>query len=204
MLNDLQGGLTALISTLGIVLVWLVMTAVTSMLVQQAILFARLGAREVRISLLNTQPLVAFGRVAIFSSLALLGALAMFPLMSFDGRFEMAEGLPGAVAMTIPLLVMFIVPVWPVHSRLSALKTEALATLTNQVEACLGEGDGSDPVPGKIAELAPLLAYRREIALLSTWPFDIGSVTRLSLYIVVVPLTWAGAALIERLVDLIV
>ena len=198
------GGLTAFISTVGTVLVWLVMTAVTSMLVQQAILFARLGAHEVRISLLNTQALVAFGRVAIFSSLAVLGALAMFPLMSLDSHFQMAEGLPGAVATMIPLLIMFIIPVWPVHKRLSALRTEALGALTNRVEACLSDGDGSDPAPGKMAELAPLLVYRREIAQLSTWPFDVGSVTRLFLYLVIVPLTWAGAALIERLVDLFV
>ena len=204
MLYDLLSGLPVVISTLGTVLVWLVMTTVISMLVQQAILFARLGAQEVRISLLNTQTLVAFGRVAIFSSLAVLGALAMFPLMSFDGHLQMAEGLPGAVATMIPLLVMFIMPVWPVHRRLSALKTEALGALTNRVEACLSDGDGSDPAPGKMAELAPLLVYRREIAQLSTWPFDVGSVTRLFLYLVIVPLTWAGAALIERLVDLFV
>ena len=36
---------------------------------------------------------------------------------------------------------------------------------------------------------------------MSTWPFDTGALTRLSLYLIIPPLTWAGAALIERLVD---
>ena len=51
-------------------------------------------------------------------------------------------------------------------------------------------------------EILNLLAYYGSG--LSTWPFDIGSMTRLFLYFVIVPLTWAGAALIERLVNMIV
>lgn len=204
MIHEFLSDSTAFISTLGAMLVWVVMTTVTYMLVQQAVTFARLGAREVQISILNTQPLLAFGRVAIFSSLALIGALAMFPLMSLDSEFHMAEGLPGAVAMMAPLLIMFVIPVWPVHRRLSTLKVVTLAGLSSKIETWLGAGDGSNPTAQEIAELAPLLAYRREIAQLSTWPFDVGSMARLFLYLVIVPLTWAGAALIERLVDLFV
>jgi len=203
MLHGILSDFTALISALGTVLVWVVMTTVIYMLVQQAVYFARLGA-EVRISLLNTRPLLAFGRIAIFSSLAVIGALALFPLMSVDSQLLAAEALPGAVATTVPLLGMFIIPVWPVHRRLSALKTQELAALATRIEACLGHSNGSELALEKMAELTPLFTYRREIAQLSTWPFDVGTVTRLFLYLVIVPLTWAGAALIERLVDLFV
>jgi hypothetical protein len=199
MLNDIP----SFISTLGTVLVWVVMTTVVFMLVQQAVWFARLGA-EVRISLLNTRTLLAFGRVAIYSSLAVIGALALFPLMGVDSTLVMAEGLPAVIATAGPLLGLFILPVWPVHRRLSALKTRESAALVSRIEACLGDGDGSELSMEKMAELTPLLAYRQEIARISTWPFDVGSVTRLILYLVIVPLTWAGAALIERLVDLFV
>lgn len=199
MFEELTTDPTAFISTVGTVLVWLVMTTVTYMLVQQAVIFARLGA-EVRISLLNTQALLPFGRVATYSSIAIIGALAMFPLMSVDSRFLMAEGLPGAIAMTAPLLIIFVIPVWPVHRRLHALKTEELKLVTARIEA----SRGSDLALASISELAPLLVYRREITQVSTWPFDLGSVTRLFLYLVIVPLTWAGAALIERLVDVFV
>jgi hypothetical protein len=33
------------------------------------------------------------------------------------------------------------------------------------------------------------------------WPFDIGLLARLLLYLILPPLTWVGAALIENLVD---
>jgi hypothetical protein len=39
---------------------------------------------------------------------------------------------------------------------------------------------------------------------LSVWPFDIGELTRLLAYGIIVPSTWAGAALIEMLVNLLV
>ena len=204
MFHVIASDITSLNSTLGIVLVWVVMSTVIAMLVKQAMLFAQLGSQEVRISLLNTQPLLAFGRVAIYSSLAVIGALAMFPLINLDSEFRMAESLPGLIATMIPLVAMFIITVWPVHRRLATLKQETLRELTSQIEASLDNGDGSDTAPEKLIELAPLLVYRREIAGLSTWPFDIGSMTRLFLYFVIVPLTWAGAALIERLVNMIV
>ena len=202
-LHELQGGPADLLSALGTVLVWIVMFTVIYMLVQQAILFAKLGAK-VPISLLNTQAVVAFGRVAIFSSLAIIGALAMFPLINLDGQFEMAEGLPGAVATVVPLIMIFFIPVWPIHRRLSAQKKEALEALTIKLESRLGDDDDRLPPPEKMADLTALLAYRREVSQVSTWPFDLSSMTRLSLYLVIVPLTWAGAALIERLVDLFV
>jgi len=55
---------------------------------------------------------------------------------------------------------------------------------------------------GGIEKLLPLLNYRREIAQHSTWPFDIGNLTTLLFYLIIPPLTWVGAALIENLVNL--
>jgi hypothetical protein len=54
------------------------------------------------------------------------------------------------------------------------------------------------------ATIAPLLIYRREIGRISDWPMDINVVTRLGLYLIIVPLTWVGAALIENAVDMFI
>jgi hypothetical protein len=195
---------TALVSSLGALLVWVVMTSVISMLLQQAIIFARLGARETRISLLATRRLVPFARVAIISSLAIIGALALFPLMSVDSEMDLDQTLPGAIATFLPLVVLFVIPVWPVHRRIAALKESELASLDGRIEACLQGGDGTGLDAGRIEQITPLLEYRREIAQVSTWPFDTGAVTRLVLYLIIPPLTWAGAALIENLVDAVI
>lgn len=197
MLDSLEGFL----STLGALLVWTIMTTVIYMLIQQARLFARLGTDRVSVSLLNTRKLLPFARVSISSSLAIIGALALFPLIGLEGGMDLVESLPGAIATSVPLIAIFIIPVWPLRRRLVAMKQQQLAMLSEQIETCLD-------VPGDITQnaealerLASLLTYKREITDVSTWPIDLGNATRFSLYLILVPLTWVAAALIENLVN---
>jgi hypothetical protein len=192
---------SGLLSVLGTLLVWVVMTTVITQLIQQAVVFGHLGGKFARVSLLDTRKLRPFARVSIFSSLAIIGALALFPLINLEGGLNLAESVPGAVATLGPLIVMFIIPVWPLHQRLLRLKNQELARVLEKIEASIdapgGVGLGSDA----LETLVPLLTYRREISQLSTWPFDLGNITTLAFYLVIPPLTWTGAALIENLVN---
>lgn len=191
-------------STLGAILVWLVMTSVISMLIQQTVQFAQLGANNVRISLLNPRTLLPFARVSISSSLAVIGALALFPLMSIESGVNLAESLPGAIAALIPLMVIFIIPVWPVHKRLARMKELEMADLDKRIDDHTGTESNLASNPDLIEKITPLINYRREISEVSTWPFDTGVMTRLSFYLIIPPVTWAGAALIENLVDSVI
>ena len=46
-----------------------------------------------------------------------------------------------------------------------------------------------------------MLTYRHEVESTSEWPFDTSVMGRLGIYLVIPPLTWVGAALIEMLLD---
>ena len=192
---------SGLLTVVGTLMVWIVMTTVISMLIQQAVVFGRLGGSFVRVSLLDTRKLLPFARVSIISSLAIIGALALFPLINLEGGLDLMESVPGAVAVLGPLIVMFIIPVWPLHQRLVELKKRELTRLSDMIEVELGDSGGVDLGSDDLAMLLPLLTYRREVAQLSTWPFDLGNITTLAFYLIIPPLTWAGAALIENLVD---
>jgi hypothetical protein len=194
-------GRSEFVSTIGALIVWVVMTTVISMLIRQAILFARLGAYHVQVTLLSTGKLLPFARVSISASLAIIGALALFPLIGIESGMNHMEILPGAIATLVPLLVIFIVPVWPIHRRLVVMKERQLASLNDRIETHLKGGESLIPEAEVLEKLAPLLTYRREIAQVSTWPFDGSNVIRLLFYLFIPPLTWAGAALIENLVD---
>ena len=79
-----------------------------------------------------------------------------------------------------------------------------MASVNQRIESRLAAAnapDASCPEANVLEDLAPLLGYRREVAQVSTWPFDGSNVTRLLFYMIIPPLTWAGAALIENLVD---
>ena len=163
-------------------------------------IFARLGANHLRVTLLNPVTLAPFARVSISSSLAIIGALAMFPLIGLESGMNMMEILPGAMA-TLPALVgLFFIPIWPVHRRLAEMKHEQLGDINRQLESRL-EACGEDLSSAQLAELAPLLTYRREVQAAPTWLFDGDNISRLLLYLVIPPLTWIAAALMENLVD---
>ncbi len=194
---------TGLMSILGALLVWIVMTTVVAMLIRQTRLFARLGRRNARVSLLNTYRLLPFGRVSISTSLALIGALAFFPLISLKNGFNLAESLPGIIAILVPLLVLFIIPTWPVHRRLAQMKERELVALNTRIEACHDAAGEVGLETRRFEQLVALLNYRREIAQVSTWPFDVGNMTRLALYLIIPPLTWTGGALMENIVNML-
>ncbi|MBT4521896.1 MAG: hypothetical protein HOC23_18005 [Halieaceae bacterium] len=198
----MMSGGAVMVNILGTLLVWVVMSTVIVQLVRSARQYARLGADSVRIELLNTRVLVPFARVAIISSLALLGALALYPLMFFDQSISLYGSMPGLVATTIPMLIIFAMPIWPVHKRIAEAKEQELAVINRRIQVEMGNKAGDQIAVETLERVAPLLNYRREIMRVSPWPFDASAITRLGLYIVIVPLTWAGAALIEILIEL--
>lgn len=200
-IEDIFSSVERVMSTAGAMLVWMIMTVVISSLIQQARLFARLGNKHVTISLLNTRKLLPFARVSIYSTLAIIGAVALFPLIGFESGMKQVEILPGAIATVGPMVAIFIFPIWPIHRRLRTMKEQEMTLINDRIEACAEEGDGADSQAQLLQKLTPLLAYRREIAQVSTWPFDFGNIARLVLYMVIPPLTWVAAALMENLVD---
>lgn len=204
-LANALGGLTSSINNLtsgaGTLLTWMVMTSVIYMLVQQAVIFARLGGRSVHATPFNVRSLAPFARVSISASLSTIGALALFPLIGLEGGIDLREILPGAIALIAPLVAMFLLPVWPLHSRLAASKQRNLVQVDRLVNQSLDANGFIDGDAPQTARLHLLLTYRRELETCATWPFDVSNFGRLALYMIIPPLTWVAAALIENLVD---
>lgn len=181
----------------GTALTWLVTTLSIATLLDNAILLGRC-ARHATVDLLDTTRLRPFAAVAVSSTLAIIGAQAAFPIMSLQSDVSAAAFWPGLLATAVPMLGLAALPVWPIHRRIAAAKHEALEAVRGEIRAL----SPADPRDGAaLRTLAPLLAYRRELIAVSEWPFDVGVMTRLALYLVIPPLTWVGAALIENAVD---
>jgi len=188
---------------IGTILIWIVMTSVIMGLINNARIFSQLGKHQVKIDLFQTYKLLPFARIAIISTLALVGALALFPILLLDSESPLTGALPGFLATAIPVFIMLAIPIWPIHKRLLQAKEKALTDIRELIREHTG---GPDPVPlnaGTVTTLAPLLAYQRSLVLISTWPFDLSALTRLAFYLIIPPLTWVGAALIEKGLDLV-
>jgi hypothetical protein len=194
-------GLTYVMFLLAPLLVWVTMVSVVTALVQNAILFRRLAARA-RVDLVDTAPLTAFGRVAVISTLALVGAQSAFPILWFDSDRALAASLPGLLATSLAMLALFVLPIWPIHHAVATKKKLELARITELIDAerAALERDPTDSRQA-IVRLAPYLVYRREIAAVNDWPFDSNIVSRLAFYLFIPPLTWLGAAFIDVAVE---
>jgi hypothetical protein len=105
--------------------------------------------------------------------------------------------VPGLIATVIPMIVLALLPIWPLHRRLGLAKRALLDDVDARIAVAPAAGSG----PLAIATLGPLLAWRREIKALPDWPFDIGIVGRLAFYLIIPPLTWVAAALIQHFVE---
>jgi hypothetical protein len=185
--------------SVGPLLVWVSMTCAVHGLVDNARLFRRLTS-QVHIDLLDTRTLTPFGHMAVSSTLMVIGSQASFSIMWLDAGTDPWTTIPGLIPTTAALAFLFVAPVWPIHNALKATKRAELARLQTQINAARDVCEDEH----NYASLAPLLAYRREILSIHEWPFDLSIMARLSLYLVIVPLTWIGAALIENLVDVFV
>lgn len=184
----------------GTILVWVAMTTVITSLIENAFLFARLAART-RFDLLDTSTLTPFGRVAVISTLALTGAQASYPILWLSPEVGAIAFIPGVLATAVPMLLVFILPIWRIHRRIAGAKNAELERVRTAIEA-RERADVVDPAGlSQLSRLNALLMYRRELSRIHEWPFDVSVVMRLAFYLVIPPLTWVGAALIENLVE---
>lgn len=145
-------------------------------------------------------PLVRFGLRTVL-------LFAVLPMIFFGVVLAVRAGLLSTliVALVINLLVAsfcMVVPVQRLRARISTAKQEEL----DRVE-CAIAGDISaledSPMASqlRVVGLVDLLAYRREVEAIPTWPFRGSTVARFVAYVVLPPASWAAAAFVERLID---
>jgi hypothetical protein len=101
------------------------------------------------------------------------------------------------------MAVLFVLPIWPIHREILAAKRAELGRINALLDA-VARPNGPEGAHERIAHLNQYLVYRREIAAVHEWPFDTGIVTRLAFYLIIPPLTWIGAALIDVAVERLV
>ena len=182
-------------------LTWCLFTTIISSLISNVLIFARLARDNIHVDLLNSTKLRPFSRVAVYSTLVLVGALASFPLLLIDQEAGYLEVLPGFFATFLPMVFIFLIPLLPIRKRIIECKSKELESIQHQINRLTLSENKLLQNRKKLSELQPLLDYRREIRQVPEWPFDSPVFLRLLFYLAIPPLTWVGAALIERWVD---
>jgi len=116
--------------------------------------------------------------------------VAIMPLQSLDAEFRWSNYQAGLLVSLPAALLFFLLPLWGVHRALWTQRKQRLAELQVSINRC----DRRD-----IVRLDALVEHRHRVAAMSTWPFDLQLLSRTLFYLVIPPLAWVGAALVEHL-----
>lgn len=152
---------------------------------------SRLGA-SLPVNVHDLSPLQPLGRLATVDVLVIAGAVALMPLQSLDAQFRTENYLAGIILALGAAVACFLLPLLGVHRQIMNAKGARLATL----QAEIAGADQSDTV-----QLESLLSHRDRIVSVPNWPLNTRLITRFVAYVVIAPLAWVAAALVENLVD---
>jgi hypothetical protein len=160
---------------------------------------SRLAGDLKSIDLFDLEPLYPFTQLGLVNALLLMGFVAIGGLMVLT---EAGFGLLGLLVGTTVLGIAVITAALPmrgVHRRIGQAKAAELewveAKLQQQRAVLKG---GENRTSGDLSDLA---AYRDLVRSVRDWPVSTSSYVRFALYLTIPVVSWAAAAIVERLVD---
>lgn len=171
--------------------VWSMVAFMLSWRLPISLALSRLGAR-MKVDVYRLDRLRPLARIATLDILVVAGAMAFMPLQSLDAEFRIYNYNYGIIVGVPAAIVLFVLPLMGVHGNIRDRKAERVAAL----QAKLDVVDRDD-----VGTVEVLAAHMDRLRGLSNWPVDLRLATRIFAYVIIPPLAWVGAALVENLVD---
>ncbi len=167
-----------------------------------AIRFSRIGEKWARVDLLDPSPLAPFARRGLRSVLLLMLFAMLFSLFLLTPFSEELNAFAVSSCAAVAAAAL-VVPAVGVHRR---IRDEKAAELARVRTAIRHERDARIEAAREWQEpdarLSDLIVYEGRIAGVGTWPFDLSTLLRFSLYVALGLGSWLGGALVERLLGL--
>lgn len=179
----------------GQVFIWVCVGLLLAIRLRVMSLFDRAG-QVVRYAFFEQGNLRPFARIGMMDVAIIVGGLAVSTVQSLDAEFRLENYLTALLVAVPAGAILLLRPMWSLHRRLVAHKRELLEEV-NILIAAVPE----DATEDHMARLETLLQRRDRILSVQTWPLDIGIWSRLAFYVLIPPLAWVGAAVVEVVVS---
>lgn len=184
-------------------LLWVLMFLTVPKLATNALLFSRLG-RCAEPDLLRPSRHAAFGSAALRPALLLIGTLCAYVVLFLENGSSLEPTtLIGALVSLPTLLGIIALPLRGIRQRIRETRMNSLLALDQRLES-ITTAPLATLSTSTLQDMDILLDMRERIAQAPGWPLDLAGVQRILLYIVLPPLTWVAAAMVEMLVDALV
>jgi hypothetical protein len=190
-----RGNSVDLSISIGQFILWISVGLAVGMRVVVALAFSRLG-QSVEIDLFNPARLKPLARSRLLDVVVIAGGLALTALQSLDAEFRW-DNYRFIVFVIIPAATLLLL--WPLRSIHLRMRGEKRRQL-EQIDELVSQTRAARTID-EIQRLETLLAHRDRIHQQRTWPLDTALLSRFALYIVIPPLAWIGAALVENVID---
>jgi hypothetical protein len=160
---------------------------------------SELASRLRPIDLFDLGSLAPFARSGLGNALLVAGFTGICALFLFEQGLAPIVAAIAAVTLASAIAGLLL-PVRGLRARIREAKRERLgwcgAALAETEARLRAERRAED-----LARIADLLAYREHVMAVREWPFDLSAFLRVALYLSIPLGSWAGAALVERLLD---
>jgi hypothetical protein len=179
----------------GQLVVWICVGFLLAIRLYVGKLFYQLG-KTIKISIFEQSPLQPFARVGMLDVGIVVGALVIAVVQSIDAQFRLGNYATAFLVAVPAGTALLIRPMWSLHRRLAERKQKLLEQVCQQLEVASEQTSAAD-----MAVLDSLLQRRGRIKAIHTWPVDVAIWRRLFFYVLIPPLAWSGAALVEVVID---
>jgi hypothetical protein len=187
----LNGEGASIAITVGQVLIWVCVGLLLFIRLHCVTLFARAG-NVIELSIFEPSGLEPFARVGMFNLVAVMGTLGIATVQSIDAQFRLGNYLTAFIIALPAGAALLIMPMWSLHKRMAKRKGELLAEVTAEITST-----PETTTAAAIEKLEALLQRRDRVRALRSWPLDIGFWSRLGFYVLIPPLAWVAAAIVE-------
>ena len=182
---------------------WFAVMLLITTLVRITILLTRFATRDLRIELFQIEELVPLSNSVLWNVGAISAGLALMPIF-WLGRAIPALDIPLMLAVVTVTLYILLYPVFQVRKIVLRKKRLALERIRETFKSATRSDDQQKrrltDSAKRLEEINNLVGVRKEIARTKEWPISIPVGIRVAFFVVVPPLSWVAASLVDWLV----
>lgn len=175
-----------------LVALWTAVFHVLWTLFDNARMLGRIARCHVEVSLNRLDVMDVFGRAGVRYLLMMIVGLTVLPIQAImAGSMKPLDFIP-TLAIVLPVgLVMLVLPIFGAHRAIAAARDREIRRVDRQIETEQPESD----------RFMLLTLYRHRIESTPAWPLSLRNLAQIGFYLVLPPLAWVAAALVESAVS---
>jgi len=175
-----------------LVALWTAVFHVLWTLFDNARMLGRIARHHIEVSLNRLDIMDVFGRAGVRYLLMMIVGLTVLPIQAIvAGSMKPLDFIP-SLAIVLPVgLVMLVLPIFGAHRAIAAARKRELDRVDGLIGAQAPDSD----------RLMLLTLYRHRIESIPAWPLSLRNLAQIGFYLVLPPLAWVAAALVESAVS---